>query len=67
MSIDGLNFPQMKFGAAVHSLKFKKWVLFYQVYDEVNSVEEDVTKIFPGSEYDLRLRGVYKKEFLNSI
>ncbi|KAF7954623.1 hypothetical protein EAE96_005742 [Botrytis aclada] len=64
MAVDNCNFPQMKLEAAVHGLKFKKWQLFYQVYDEVNKVEEEPTKIFRGSEFDLRLRGVWKKEFL---
>ncbi|KAF7908243.1 uncharacterized protein EAF01_003998 [Botrytis porri] len=64
MSIDGCNFPQMKLAAAIHGLKFKKWQLYYQVYDEATKSEGDPIKIFRGSEYDSRLRGVWKKEFL---
>ncbi|KAF7920774.1 uncharacterized protein EAE98_008803 [Botrytis deweyae] len=64
MSIDKDNFPQMKLGAAIHGLRFKKWQLFYQVYNEVNEIDDDPIQIFRGSEYDLRLRGVWKKEFL---
>ncbi|KAJ8066862.1 hypothetical protein OCU04_004243 [Sclerotinia nivalis] len=67
MSIDKCNFPQMKLGAAVHSLRFKKWALYYQVYDEVKGIEEDPIKIFRGSEYDRRLRGVYRQEFLSYL
>ncbi|KAB8294805.1 hypothetical protein EYC80_006766 [Monilinia laxa] len=68
MSIDGCNFPQMKLAAAVHALScFKKWQSYYQVYDEVNKLEDDRIKIAHGSEFDLRLRGVYKKEFLTSV
>lgn len=66
ISIDGLNFPQMKLGAVVHELTGIKWQLFYQVYDEVKEIEHSPLKIFRGSEYDLRLRGVYKKEFVSS-
>ncbi|KAF7911570.1 hypothetical protein BELL_0087g00210 [Botrytis elliptica] len=64
MSIDGCNFPQMKLAAGIHGLKFKNWQLYYQVYDEATKSEEDPVKIFRGSEYDSRLRGVWKKEFL---
>ncbi|TGO23549.1 hypothetical protein BPAE_0129g00330 [Botrytis paeoniae] len=64
MPIDGCNFPQMKLAAAIHGLKFKKWQLYYQVYDEATKSEGDPIKIFRGSEYDSRLRGVWKKEFL---
>ncbi|KAF7870600.1 hypothetical protein EAF04_004344 [Stromatinia cepivora] len=67
MSIDKCNFPQMKLGAGIYALRFKKWQFYYQVYDEVNEVEEDPQHIFRGSEYDLRLRGVYKKEFMNYL
>ncbi|KAF5873209.1 uncharacterized protein Bfra_008488 [Botrytis fragariae] len=67
MSVDKDNFPQMKLGAVIHGLRFKKWQLFYQVYNEVNEVEEDPIQIFRGSEYDLRLRGVWKKEFLTQV
>ncbi|ESZ89799.1 hypothetical protein SBOR_9823 [Sclerotinia borealis F-4128] len=51
MSIDGLNFPQMKLGAAVHELKFKKWQLFYQVYDEAKELEGDAIKIYQDGKY----------------
>ncbi|TEY47723.1 hypothetical protein BOTCAL_0301g00140 [Botryotinia calthae] len=64
MSIDGCNFPQMKLAATIHGLKFKKWQLYYQVYDEATKSEGDEIKISRGSEYGLRLRGVCKKEFL---
>ncbi|TGO38373.1 hypothetical protein BHYA_0076g00240 [Botrytis hyacinthi] len=64
MAMDGCNFPQMKLAAAIHGLKFKKWQLYYQVYDEATKSEEGPIKIFRGSEYDSRLRGVWKKEFL---
>ncbi|KAF7898653.1 hypothetical protein EAF00_005099 [Botryotinia globosa] len=64
MAIDGCNFPQMKLAAAIHGLKFKKWQLYYQVYNETTKSEEDPIKIFRGSEYDSRLWGVWKKEFL---
>ncbi|KAF7952501.1 uncharacterized protein EAE97_001998 [Botrytis byssoidea] len=67
MSVDKVNFPQMKLGAAIHGLRFKKWQLFYQVFDEVNDIEKDPIQIFRGSEYDLRLRGVWKKEFLTQV
>ncbi|CAD6445562.1 d17ef15d-2dc0-4081-a2ce-727a586c2f54-CDS [Sclerotinia trifoliorum] len=67
MSIDKCSFPQMKFGAAVHSLRFKKWALYYQVYDRVKGIEEGPVKISRGSEYDLRLLGVYRKEFLSYL
>lgn len=64
MSVDTCNFPQMKLAAGIHALRFKKWELYYQVYDEVKEYEDDPIKIFRGSEYDRRLWGVYKKEFL---
>ncbi|KAA8569111.1 hypothetical protein EYC84_000781 [Monilinia fructicola] len=59
MLLDEHKFPQMKLAAGIMGLSFKEWTLMYEVLG--------VSEYFPverGSEFDLRLRGVFNKEVL---
>ncbi|KAB8294806.1 hypothetical protein EYC80_006767 [Monilinia laxa] len=59
MLLDEHKFPQMKLAAGIMGLSFKGWTLMYEVLG--------VFQYFPverGSEFDLRLRGVFKKEVI---
>ncbi|RAL59136.1 hypothetical protein DID88_006692 [Monilinia fructigena] len=59
MLLDENKFPQMKLAAGIMGLSFKGWTLMYEALG--------VFQFFPvrrGSEFDLRLRGVFKKEVI---
>lgn len=60
MLLDGENFPQMKLAAGILGLEFKDWRLYY----EVVGGSRDPVVVKRGSEFDSRLRGVFKREVL---
>lgn len=60
MLLDGENFPQMKLAAGIMGLEFKNWRLYY----EIVGGSRDPVVVKRGSEFDSRLRGVFKREVL---